>query len=1170
MSVQDARAEGAKAMMRRMAILMALCGLFAAVAPAVDLQLANGFRHPPDSAWPWVYWFWSDGNITRQGITADLEAMRRVGIRGVLIMEVDQDIPKGPARFLSPQWRDLFRFVMQEATRLGIEVNMNNDGGWSGSGGPWITPELSMQVVVWSETNLKGPQRFQGTLAQPKTVRDYYRDIAVLAFPAADVRMTEASPKLTMGAGHHDFDAAKLVDGNPATVANLPAPQNKEPLYVNLDFPEPFTARALTVALDGWYARVDGTLEISDDGRQFRAVRSFTATWPASSVNFEAVSARHYRIAFQTGGALALGEIELHTDGRIEGIPTKAAFMHQRVFPTMPGPGMSAENIGTRGRVLDLTSKLSADGRLAWDAPPGRWTVLRLGYTTTGKTNHPAPPESVGLECDKLSKRAIEVQFDGLMGKLVEDQRAVGGKALTYAHIDSWEVRSQNWTPAFREEFQKRRGYDPLPFLPVVTGRAVESQEITERFLWDWRRTVADMIVDNYAGHMRELSHQHGLKLSLEAYGGGPLNELTYAGRADMPICEFWMGKELNESWVGEEPHPVNREMVSAGHVYGRPVIAAEAFTAAPRNGKWLNHPFRLKELGDTMFTQGVNRFIFHRYAMQPWLDRKPGMTMGMYGIHFERTNTWWEQSTAWLAYLARCQYLLQQGRFVADVAYLAGEKGPNQAPGRETLDPPMPAGYDYDALPPELLLTDATVENGRLTLRSGMSYQVLVLPFGNTMRPALLEKIKELVAAGATVLGPPPARSPSLSGYPRADAEVRRLARELWSDMDGSSITERRSGKGKVIWGRPLADVLREFSGFPDFSVIGPRTAQNVNFIHRKIGGSEVYFVASPHPEAATFLCAFRVAGRQPELWWPDTGRIERAAVYDLQSGVTRMPIRLGAYGSVFVIFPSDAAAPDHVAAALRDGVETSGMLGTAPADLRGKMSEIRIEVGVRAPFKVEVARAGAYELRTSAGRSLKFEVPALPEPMEIQGPWNVEFPKGWGAPPQVTFERLISWTSHPDAGVKYFSGTASYRRRIEIPESMLGVGRKVYLDLGRVQVIAEVKLNGRDLGILWKPPFRVDLTNAARAGANDLEVRVVNLWPNRLVGDDHLPEDTEWNGDNLRRWPQWLLDGKPSPTGRLTFTTWKHWRKDDPLLESGLLGPVMLEAARVVEVGR
>jgi hypothetical protein len=1157
--------------MRRITLLIVLWGLFASVIPAGDVRLSDGFRHPPDSAWPWVYWFWSDGNISREGITADLEAMHRVGIRGVLIMEVDQSIPKGPARFLGPRWRELFRFVVQEATRLGIEVDMNNDGGWAGSGGPWITPELSMQVVVWSETNVKGPRRFEGVLPQPKAVQGYYRDIAVVAFPSARIRMAEALPKLTCGLDRKEFDSGKLMDGNPGTVTTLPAAPKGEPLYVNLDFPRPFDARALTIAVDQWYSTVNAILEISDDGRQFRAVKPFSVSWPSASVNFPAVSSRHYRIAFPAqAGKLVLGEIELHSEGRIEAVPIKAAFMHQRVYQTMPGLGSSAETIASRSRVLDLTSKMRQDGRLAWDAPEGRWTVLRLGYTTTGKTNHPAPPESVGLECDKLSKRAIEAHFAGLMGKLVDDQRAVGGKALTFAHIDSWEVGSQNWTPQFREEFQKRRGYDPLPFLPVVTGRAVVSQEVTERFLWDWRRTVADMLVDNYAGHMREISRQHGLKLSIEAYGGGPLDDLPYAGRADMPMGEFWMGKELFESWSGEEPHPVNKEMASAGHVYGRPIIGAEAFTAVPRNAKWLNHPFRLKPLGDTMFTLGINRFIFHRYAMQPWMDRKPGMTMGQYGIHFERTNTWWEQSKAWLTYLARCQYLLQQGRFVADVAYLTSEKMPNKAPGRETLLPPMPAGYDYDVLPPEILLTQARVENGRLTLASGMSYRVLVLPFGNTMRPALLGKIKELVANGATVLGPPPLSSPSLSGYPAADEEVRRLSRELWSDCDGLTITEHRFGQGKVIWGRSLADVLLEFTGLPDFSVVGPRTAQTVGYIHRNIGGSDVYFVASPQAEAATFLCAFQVGGRPPELWWPDTGRIERAAVYDAQPGVTRMPIRLEPYGSVFVVFPREAAAVDHVAEARRDGVEISGMLATAPVDLRDKMSEISIERDERDRFKVEVSRAGAYMLKTSGGRSLQFEVPALPRPLEIVGPWDVEFPKGWGAPPRVTFERLISWTSHPDAGVKYFSGTAAYRRQIDIPEGMLGNGRKLYLDLGRVQVIAEVKLNGRDLGILWKPPFRLDVTGAAKTGANQLEVRVVNLWPNRLIGDDQLPQDTEWDGTILRRWPQWLLDGKPSPTGRLTFTTWRHWTKDDALIESGLLGPVLLKVAQQVEPDR
>jgi hypothetical protein len=1159
---------------RVLALVILLCALSATSTGAAGTDLARNFLSPPDAAWPWVYWIWSDGNMTPEGAVADLQAMRRVGIRGVLIMEVDQGIPQGPVRFLSPRWRELFRVVLREATRLGIQVDMNNDGGWSGSGGPWITPELSMQVVTWSETNVAGPRHLVASLPQPRKLRDYYRDIAVLAFPATGPRMAEASPVIACGSMSPRCDAARLADGNPGTTVTLPAPAKPgDPVLVNIDFERPFSARALTIALDSWYAKIDATLESSADGRTFSTVKTFTAAWPSSSINFDPVSARHYRIAFKAANALTIGEIELHSGGRIEAIPIKAAFMHQRGFPTLPGPQPSAETIPSRARVLNLTSKLTADGRLTWDVPAGRWTILRLGATTTGKANHPAPRESEGLECDKLSKRAVDAHFAGLMGKLVDDQRAVGAQSLTYTHIDSWEVGSQNWTPAFREEFQKRRGYDPMPFFPVVTGRAIESEDVTERFLWDWRRTVADLIIDNYAGHMRDLAHQNGLKLSIEAYGGGPLDPLPYAGRADLPINEFWTGKELYESWVGEEPHQINKEMTSAAHAYGLPVIGSEAFTAVARNGKWMNHPFRLKQLGDTMFTIGVNRFIFHRYAMQPWLDRKPGMTMGPYGIHFDRTNTWFEQSRVWLTYLARCQFLLQQGRFVADVAYMASEKAPNQVPGREALDPSMPWGFDYDAVPPELIAQATVEDNGRVRLPSGMSYRVLVLPTGNTMRPALLGKIKTLVESGATVLGQPPVKSPSLSGYPAVDTEVRRLARQLWGDSDGVSMAEHRLGKGRVVWGRPLGDVLREFTGQPDFVVVGPRTAQTVPFIHRNIDGRDLYFIASPQSEATTFLFAFRVAGKQPELWWPDTGRIERPAIYDSPPGATRIPIRLGPHGSVFVIFSNDPAPPGRsVAAVLRDGLEISGMPAAAPEDLRGKMSEIRVELAdpPGSGYTVEAARSGAYEIRTSSGRSLAFEVPTLPKALIVEGPWNVRFPEGWGAPPQATFDRLISWTAHPDPGIKYFSGTAAYHRQIEIPPDMLAAGRKLYLDLGRVQVIAEVSLNGRDLGILWKPPFRVEATAAARPGANDLEIRVVNLWPNRLIGDDHLPEDTERTGPQLSRWPQWLLDGKPSPTGRLTFSTWKHWTKDDPLFESGLLGPVTLEVTQQVELKR
>ncbi len=1115
--------------MKRLTVCLIAAALLAAAAIAAPTDLASEFRQPPDTAKPWVFWFWIDGNITREGITADLEAMQRVGIRGVIIMEVDVFVPKGPVRFLSPKWRELFQHATKEATRLGITIDMNNDGGWCGSGGPWITPELSMQIVVSSETRTSGPRKFSAVLPQPKATAGFYREIAVVAFPTppADTpRMPEAGAKIT-----------------------------RDKYSVTIEFPQPFSARAASIELTRFRATASGTISISDDGRDYRVIRDFTVSWPNASVSFDRVVSRYFRLTFAkpvppAPDDLSLGDVELHGDARIEDIPGKAAYVSQ--------PSLAAGASGTpipRAKIVELTAQMDASGRLNWNVPAGNWTILRFGHTTNGKMNHPAPKESLGLECDKLSKHAVDVHFAGLMGKLLDDQRAVGASALAYMHIDSWETGSQNWTPGFREQFRARRGYDIVPYLLIFTGRTVESQEVSERLLWDLRRTIADMLLTNYAGHFRELSHRNGLKLSIEAYGNGPLDDLPYAGLADLPVTEFWMGME---------PWWVTKEMASAAHTYGQPVLAAEAFTSRAWNGKWQNHPFRFKPLGDQMFTLGINRFVIHRYAMQPWLNRWPGMTMGPYGIHFERTITWWEQSKAWLTYLARCQHLLMQGRFVADVAYIASERAPNDV--HEPLQNlATPAGYDYDVISTELLAR-MTVRDGRATLPSGMSYRVLLLPQSNSMRVAQLRQVRELVAAGAIVLGPPPSKSPSLAEYGAGDAEVRRMAAELWAGCDGLSITEHRYGKGKVVWGKPLSAVLTDEGAAPDFGGVGFEPGKQLRYIHRVAGDKDIYFLASAEPQAATFLATFRVTGKRPELWWPDTGRVERLALYDAQPALTRVPIRLGPYGSVFVTF-SPGAAPDRLTAITRNGVEVTGALASSATDLRGQSEIVRVE-STSDGYCLEATRPGVYELAAASGKPLRVEISNISPAIEVAGPWQVEFPKGWGAPESATFDRLISWTDHTDDGIRHFSGTATYRRTLTIPAQMVSAARRIYLDLGRVEVIAEVKLNGRDLGTLWKPPFRVDITEAARAGENDLEVRVVNLWPNRLIGDDRLPPDAEWTGPRMKDWPDWHLEGKSSPTGRLTFSPRKHWSKDDPLFDSGLLGPVRLEATALASV--
>lgn len=1154
---------------------------------SLSAALESGFLNPPDDAWPWVFWFASDGNITREGITADLEAMHRVGIRGVLYMEVDQNVPKGPARFLSPEWRELIQHAMKEATRLGMAIDMNNDGGWCGSGGPWIPPELSMQMLVWSEVPAEGGREFSAALPQPKVVRDFYRDICVLAFPtptSEHVSMASRSPKISHGLDRKSFDADNLMNGNLASVSYVPLPPKGETQYINIDFPEPFKAQALSFGIDRWGTQVQGELQVSEDGKNYQTVRETTFRWPTTSINFPEKISRHFRVVLKDPASswgdpmphgFPVGELKLHAGPRVEDIPAKAAYGRLEYSEYMVAePADSAGSTVRRDQLVDLSGKMDSSGHLKWQVPEGKWTIVRFGHTSTGKLNHPAPEESLGLECDKLSKKALDVHFDGLMGVLLKDQAEVGSNALQITHIDSWETGAQNWTPGFREEFKKRRGYDPVPFLPLLTGRIVDSPSLSERFLWDLRRTVADMLLENYADHMRELAYKNGLKLSIEAYGWGPLDEVAFGGRADIPMGEFWMGNEgLNGLWA-DIPLTWTKEMASSGHVYGKPIIGAEAFTSITRFAKWQNHPYEMKPVGDWAFTQGINRFIFHRYSMQPWMNRAPGMTMGPWGVNYERTNTWWEKSGAWHTYLARCQYLLQKGRFAADIAVLGGENGPNSFPTQASQNPHVPEGFDYDQLPPEMLMK-ADFRDGRLALPSGMTYRILVLPPARTITPELLGKIRELVLKGLTVVGPRPQASPSLRNYPRCDEEVARLAEELWGATDGAEVFESRVGEGRVILNKPLIDVFKGMSLPPDLSSTGVTIGNQLRFIHRTMDGEDVYFVASSLPEARRFQCQFRVQGKRPELWWPDSGKIEPVEVFEERDGITRVSLALGPCGSVFVVFRSDAGTGDSIVSVRRDGMEISGIPETPVAhyQLSHCCGTVRRD-GTQ--YSLDTTQSGVYELRLKNGRVLKAEVPFLPEPLEIRGPWDLSFPKGWGAPDQVSLDRLISWTEHSNSGVKYFSGTATYRTTFQVPKSMLAPGRRVHLDLGRVAVIAQMKVNGKDAGVFWKPPFSADVTNLFREGNNELAVEVVNLWPNRLIGDDFLPNDSEWNektwirgGGVLARYPKWLLEGKPSPTGRFTFAPWKLWTKDDALLVSGLLGPVTLRATYHVEFG-
>jgi hypothetical protein len=1078
--------------------------------------LEAGFRNPPAAARPHTWWHWMNGNASREGITADLEAMKRVGIGGAQIFNVDVGLPAGPAPFMSTKWRELMGHAVREAERLGLELCIHNCAGWSSSGGPWIRPEHAMQVLVWTETPVRGPGPVEQSLRQPLTRVGFYRDVAVLAFKTPPA-----------GAG----EAARL-----------------------------------------------------------------------SQINGKA--------AFE----------------RVDGLQPVAA---------APGSSTAAGAAIARAGTINLTDRMDRAGRLTWDAPAGEWTVLRLGHTPTGKDNHPAPPEGRGLECDKLSREAMDAHWAGMMATVLKEAGPLVGRALNNALIDSYEVGSQNWTPRFREEFRRRRGYDPLPYLPAVTGHVVEGVEASERFLWDFRRTIADLYADNYFGYFGELCRRHGMRFSVEPYGNGTFDNLQVGGLADIPMGEFWVGGAAAETV---------KLAASAAHTHGRAVVGAESFTADEQQGRWLVDPYSIKALGDRMFCEGVNRYIFHRYAHQPWQGLLPGMTMGPWGMHLERTVTWWSQGSAWLRYVARCQQLLQAGRFAADVCYFAGEGAPLDLPGRSGLRPEMPAGYDYDGCD-ATVLDRMTVRNGRIALPGGMQYRVLVLPESRLMTPAVLRKVRDLVSGGATVVGPRPEKSPSLSGYPGCDEEVRRIAGEVWGDCDGRRVTARAYGKGRVVWGRPLVQVLTQMGVGPDFAAVAeggrdlapPRLAT----IHRTAGDAEIYFVSNQRYQSAVVLGSFRVAGKAPELWRPDTGRMELAPVYREQGGRTMVPLQLEPAGSMFVVFRRRPAAREHWVSMGREGKTvrraaprlevrrafyeaadgrgadvtakvaalvaagetvipaTNAVFGDPVPNvvkrlrvdyrLNGKPMQRTVgenevlelaterEDGALPSFEVTATpggavaltpwQAGVYAGRTAAGRTVRFRVREGARRLSLAGPWALRFPPGWGAPPQVRLGRLTSWSERPEAGARYFSGTAEYRQSFTVPAAMVRSGQRVVLDLGRVKNLAEVRLNGRDLGVLWKAPFRLDVTGRVKAGRNSLSVRVTNLWPNRLIGDAQLPEEVEWQGNAIAAWPRWLVEGRPRPkTGRFTFTTWRFYRKDSPLLESGLLGPVAVWSAKTL----
>ena len=1008
--------------------------------------LEQGFTTPPDSIRTSIYWYWVNDHISKECVVKDLQSMKQAGINRAFIgSNIVSGDYFGKIKVFSDEWWDVLHTALKTASELDIEIGLFNCPGWSQSGGPWVKQEQAMRYLGASELRVKGPAKISQQLAKPDT---FFQDVKVLAFPViADY-----------GRNLLNVPGVKLMSSH---IKILPSPSRpNQPKYVlpekksalDIILPEVETVRSLALYPAG---NMNVTVEVLvKDGAGFKPVRRFDARrtnysvqvgfnpYSPVAISLGELKGQEFRLVFDRHGNRdsEISEIVLTSTPVLERFAEKTlAKMSENTLPEWDHylwdvqPELKDVHVAQTEQVLDISDRMSPDGLLEWDVPDGDWIIMRTGMCLTGVKNAPASPEGTGLEVDKMSKAHVAAHFDGFIGKVLERIPAEDRKSFKIVVEDSYEMGSQNFTDGFSDEFKQRYGYDMTPFLPVFRGHVVGSPDLSDRFLWDMRRMVADKISYDYVGGLREISHRHGLTTWLENYGhwGFPGEFLQYGGQSDEVGGEFWDG--------GGTDRYENRVAASCAHIYGKNKVSAESFTSG--GPAFSRYPKNFKGLGDWSFTEGINNTLLHVYIEQPYENDYPGID-AWFGNEFNRKNTWFGQMDLFTLYIKRCNFMLQQGRNVADVACFIGEDAPKMTGIRH---PEVPKGFNYDYINAEVILRDLSVKDGRLVLPHGTSYRVLVLPPLETMRPELLQKIEQLVAGGAVVLGNPPGRSPSLENYPEADKQVRELAQKMWGDL---SAKKRSYGKGMILNDVTLTETFDLLKLVPDCLPDSP----SILYTHRTLDGKEIYFVSNRSEESVTVRTQFRVAGMQPELWDALTGEIRPLPAFEQAAETTTVPLKLDANGSALIIFRE-----------------------------KGRPSAKEITDNFPQP---EVIAA-------------------------VDSPWEVVFEHDAlkrGPSEPVTFAKLEDWTQSGDPRIRYYSGTAVYTAKLNIGE--LPQGKTYYLNLGALSAMAKMKINGVYVGGVWTEPYRVNITGQIHPGENTLEIEVVNTWCNRLTGDMQLPE--------------------------------------------------------------
>ncbi len=1032
---------------------------------AQEAPLQKEFATPPSTVKTSVYWYWMCGNISKEGVIKDLEAMKKVGINRAFIGNIYFDPYEGGrnVKLMSDEWWDVTHAALKRAGELGIEIGMFNSPGWSQAGGPWVKPGEAMRYLTSSELRVKGGTTVSVQLEKPATE---FQDVKVIAYLAPKNDLLKLNyENATIKATPALENEKRLFDGDIINGAGMPKDME---VSVSIVPKTDFTVRSLTIYPGHAAINLDCELQ-AKVGNEFKTISKFVVDWhnfylpvgfqpyAPTIISVDETTSKEFRLIMKSNQhENGIGEIELSSSPRVENYAQKTlAKMFQDPLPPsnfyMWRPQPEAKDLTLNinpAKVLDISKYMTVDGKLTWNAPLGDWIILRTGMTPTGVTNNPGGTDGTGLETDKMSKQHIATHFDAFIGKILERIPAQDRKTFKVVVQDSYESGGENFTDDFLALFKARYGYDPLPYLPTYFGKVVGTQAQSDRFLWDLRRLIADKVAYDYVGGFREMSHKHGLTTWLENYGhwGFPSEFLMYGGQSDEVGGEYWL-PNVDPSWENNLGNIENRAASSCAHIYGKNLVSAESNTSG--GPAFWRTPADTKQRTDKYFSEGVNNTLLHVYVHQPDTDKFPG-TNAWFGTEFNRTNTWFSHIDLFLDYIKRCNYMLQQGLNVADVAYFIGEDAPKMTGFQ---DPELPLGYQFDYINAEVIIRDATVKNGLITLPHGTTYRVLVLPKIETMRPEVLAKIKQLVNNGAVVLGPPPTHSPSLQNQPAADASVKAMAKALWGAVDGTKVTSSKVGKGWIFNGVSLEEVFSKIGCIEDC-----KAPADILFGHRKTDKANIYFLSNQSATVQKADIKFRVTGRVPELFNPITGKTRNLVEFTTDTETTTVPIRLEAYESAFIVF-------------------------------RGENAVISNAKNFPEPTKVEPLKAD----------------------------WDVTFKGALTNPAPIHLTQLQDLSTSTDDMIKYFSGNMIYTTTFTF-DSSTADKQDVYLDLGEVNKMAKVWVNDQYVGGVWTPPYSVDISQALKQGQNTLRIDVVNTWVNRLIGDQTLPKEKRetWAGMN------------------------------------------------------